>query len=183
MTDTVKTSNPKELKEIADNIQKMVEEENTKLPNDLKITEADLASDEFSKVFKGPNPLTGVPGHENIHNEEKLNQLKEYIDKMPRDEVNKLMANLARNNMTNPNNNSFSTSSTNEMRRAKLKNIINQRKMQRNTNHAKEIQQKKYEDKLQQEKEKQEKPSEDMQRTNTVESHKCDDEKCQEHHD
>ena len=88
----------------------------------------------------------------NMPDPERLEQLKKILDSMPREQVAQLLANLGRQNgqnILNPNNNSFSTASSQDVLRAKMKQKLNQKRSQRLTKQAKNTQQQRYVEKLQ----------------------------------
>ena len=102
-----------------------------------------------------------------IPDPEKMEQLKKMIDAMPRDQVTQLLANLARHNesssgnILNPEDKSYSTASSQEILRAKMRNKLNQKRHERMTKSAKKTEQEKYMEKMQELKKKQEQQKEE----------------------
>ena len=87
-----------------------------------------------------------------VPDKEKLDQLKKMIDSMPQEQVSQLLSSLAgqNGNIINPQNKSYSTASSNEILRNKLKQKMQQKKYGRMTNFARETEKQKYMEKMQQ---------------------------------
>lgn len=132
-----------------DSKDKLAEEINQLSPEDLK------------EVAEEPGDINDII--QEIPNKEKLDQLKALLDGMPREKVTELLANLMQNNGVNPinpNDNTYTSSSKNDMLKYKLRQKINQQKANRMTHKAKEL-----------EKEKQDKIMQEKMKTNPSESH------------
>ena len=120
--------------------------------NHQPITQDDInqlkqeAENELHQIKEVSDPnLPPVP------DKEKLDALKKMIDSMPQEQVSQLLANLAgqNGNIINPQNKSYSTASSNEILRNKLKQKMQQKKYGRMTNFARETEKQKYMEKMQ----------------------------------
>lgn len=140
--------------------------------DELQITPEDISNmkQEAEKEIQevGDIDISNLPS---IPDPEKLEQLKKMIDAMPREQVTQLLANLARRNevasgnILNPEDKSYSTASSQEILRAKMRNKLNQKRHARLTKSAKKTEQEKYMEKFQELQKKKEKDKEKQEDT------------------
>lgn len=91
-----------------------------------------LTEEEINEIKKEPSDITDKDIPQEIPSLDKLQNLKEILEKSPRDEVSQLLANLLPNNNgfnpINPNNNKYTMASKNDMLRVRLQQTLKRKK-------------------------------------------------------
>lgn len=152
-------------------------------PND----EPQLTPEDIKDIEQEPGDVTDIPIDYNER--DKLDQLRELISKLPRDQAMNLIENLTKghSNPVNPNNNMYSNTNKKEMLRTRLQQKLKQKQTERMTKTGKQAMQNKYEEKMkvyeQQRAElaKQHQPKLDEASEIKVHNVECHDDHC--HHD
>lgn len=110
---------------------------------DLQLTPEDI-----KEIEQEPGDVTDIP-IEQI-DKDKLDQLRELVSKLPRDQAMQLIENLTKGhvNPVNPNNNMYSTTSKKEMLKYKLQQKIRQKQFERKSHAGQQIVRNRYEEKV-----------------------------------
>lgn len=136
------------------------------------------AESEISQI--GELPTSNLPS---IPDKEKLDQLKKMIDSLPPDRRAQLLANLAsaNGNVLNPNNNSYSTVSGEDVLKQKLKRKLQEKKYGRVSSQVKNHEKQKYITKMQEYQKQKEVFAKQLQEEQTAhDNNKCKDD-CKDH--
>jgi len=147
-----------------------------------------LTPEDIKDIEQEPGDVTDIP-IDHVE-KEKLDQLRDLISKLPRDQAMQLIENLAKGhtNPVNPNNNMYSNTNKKEMLRSRLQEKLRQKQVGRMSNTNKKALQHKYEEKMQAFKQqkaemaKQNQPKPDEASEIQVNPVECNDEHCAHDH-
>lgn len=150
--------------------------------------EPQLTPEDIIEIQQEPGDVTDIP-IDSIE-KEKLDQLRELLSKLPRDQAMQLIENLAKGhtNPVNPNNNMYSTTNKKEMLRHKLQQKLRQKQVGRMNKAGKQGLQRKYEEKMkvteqqQADLAKQNQPKPDEASEIQIHPVECHDEHCNHDH-
>ena len=157
---------------------------NTSEPQD----DPQLTPEDIKDIEQEPGDVTDIP-IDHIE-KEKLDQLRELISKLPRDQAMQLIENLAKGhaNPVNPNNNMYSNTNKKDMLRSRLQQKLRQKQVGRMGKAGKQALQHKYEERMkafeQQKAElaKQNQPKPDEASEIQINPVECHDEHCSHDH-
>ena len=120
----------------------------------MSLNTDNLTTEEINEINKEVNDdVSNIGDVDDINQEmpsmERLAQLREMLDKMPRDQAMELLSNLAKgNNSINPNNNMFTGISENNIKQQTLKQKLQQAKFNRMSKGSQKNMQQKYTEKM-----------------------------------